>query len=361
MFVSYDDGSNWQSLKLNLPPVPITDLALRHGKLVAATQGRGFWVLDDLSIVRQSAQGFAVEGLHVFIPAAAALGRGGGKAGPFEAANPASGVTFYYYLGEKSGSTVSIKIHDSAGRVVRSYTGKEGDFERCKLGNMDPRSPFEIEYPAVKKGLNKWTWDLKREGISCVEDITLFAGYDGARVKPGDYSATITTGELSGTVSFRVENDPRSSATDAEIKFWSGRLDEVSGLLNEMLGELKNARRVRAQTTALMERYPDNAEIKVMGATAVKKLTAWDAELIQPLHQTYEDEDAWETMLIGQLRYLMDVIDGTGAPVTGGALLRLEDLKGQWAGLQAELQAIRSEYIDGINAWAEQQGVPHVE
>ncbi len=91
-----------------------------------------------------------------------------------------------------------------------------------------------------------------------------------------------------------------------------------------------------------------------------RSITAWDGRIIQVLHQTYEDEDAWETMLVGQLRYLMDVIDYTGAPVTGGALLRLADLKAEWAQRQAEMQLIRSEYIDVINQWAQKQGVPHV-
>jgi hypothetical protein len=78
------------------------------------------------------------------------------------------------------------------------------------------------------------------------------------------------------------------------------------------------------------------------------------------LHQTYEDEDAWETMLAGQLRFLLDVIDSTGAPVTGGALLRLVDLKVEWGERQAELQAIKTGYIDVINEWAQRKGVPHV-
>ena len=178
---------------------------------------------------------------------------------------------------------------------------------------------------------------------------------------PGDYSARITVGDASQTASFSVGKDPRSSATDEEIEFWAERLDEVSGLLEGMLGELAGVHRVRQQVTALMERYPDDAELKVAGTAAVKKLTAWEALLVQPLHQTGEDEDSWETMLIGQLWFVMQVIDGTGAPVTGGALLRLEDLKGQWAERQAELQVIRAEYIDGINARAKEQGVLHVE
>ncbi len=107
MFVSYNDGGNWQSLHLNLPPVPITDLSLRQDKLVAATQGRGFWVLDDLFIVRQAAVDFSNKPLHVFQPGAVELKSGAGRAGLFEASNPASGVPVYYYLGAESDSLLS--------------------------------------------------------------------------------------------------------------------------------------------------------------------------------------------------------------------------------------------------------------
>ncbi|MCW8926667.1 MAG: hypothetical protein OQJ84_10435, partial [Xanthomonadales bacterium] len=360
MFVSFNDGADWQSLKLNLPPVPITDLALRDGKLVAATQGRGFWVLDDLHVVRQFKADLAESGLHVFTPPTTEMGHGGGKAARFEGANPAPGVTLYYFLDEESEAGLQVDILDSAGTIVRSYADKEGDFERCKLGNMDPRLPFEIEYPATGEGLNKWTWDMRRQGIRCIEDITLFAGYDGPRVAPGDYSATVTVGELSRTVSFRLEKDSRSSASEEEIRFWAGRLEEVRGLLNESLESLANVRRMKRQVSELLQRYPDDANLQETGSAAVRKLTDWDALLIQPLHQTYEDEDAWETMLIGQLRYLMDVIDSTGAPVTGGALLRLENLKAEWADRQVELANIRTHHVDVINAWAQERGVPHV-
>ena len=73
-----------------------------------------------------------------------------------------------------------------------------------------------------------------------------------------------------------------------------------------------------------MTRYPEDSTLQTNGTAAIEKINAWDGKIIQVLHQTYEDEDAWETMLAGQLRYLMDVIDYTGAPVTGGALLRFE-------------------------------------
>jgi len=219
--------------------------------------------------------------------------------------------------------------------------------------------PFKLKYPGAKKGLNKWSWDMRSQGIKCIEGITLFAGFDGPQVAPGDYSARVSVGKEVQTVSFRVEMDPRVNATGEEIQFWSERLTQVSDLLNDSLSSLDQARQAQGQIKFLMKEYPDDKDLHRTGAVAVEKITAWDGKLIQVLHQTYEDEDAWETMLVGQLRYLMDVIDGTGAPVTGGALLRLDDLKAEWAERQAELQAIKTDYIDVINEWAKQKGVPH--
>jgi len=266
----------------------------------------------------------------------------------------------YYYLRAENEQALSIDILDQAGNTVRSYAGKEGDFERCKISNMDPRLPFKPEYPEAKKGLNKWNWDLKRQGLKCTEGITLFAGFDGPRVAPGNYSARITRGKDTQTVPLQVKPDSRLEATESEIQFWSDTLNEVADLVNANLGGLEEIRQSRQQIEALMAEYPDDKSLQATGNAAIEKIKAWDAEIIQVRHQTYEDEDAWETMLAGQLRYLMDVIDETGAPVTGGALLRLEDLKAEWAGWQAELQAIKTTYIDVINEWARGQGIPYV-
>jgi hypothetical protein len=225
---------------------------------------------------------------------------------------------------------------------------------------MDPRLPFELKYPEAKKGLNKWTWDLKRQGLKCIPGITLFAGFDGPHVAPGHYSARLEVGDATQTVSFEVRMDPRIKASDEDIKSWSETLGEVEKLVNASLGGLEEIRQARQQIEALMAAYPDDASLQTTAAEAIGRINAWDGEIIQSLHQTYEDEDAWETKLAGQLRYLMDVIDETGAPVTGGALLRLEDLKSEWSQRHTELQAINTTYIDVINAWARQKGIPYV-
>ena len=360
LFVSYDDGGSWQAMQLNLPPVPITDLTIRQDNLVAATQGRSFWVLDDLFVVREAAGGVGKQALQIFTPDQVAMVSNSGQAGDFESSNPDRGVPIYYFLEDKQEGPFSIEILDSTGAVVRTYSSKENDFDRCKLANKDPRRPVELKYPPGEKGLNKWTWDMHRDGVHCIENVNVFAGFDGPVVPPGNYRARVTVGDASQERDFSLVMDPRVSASPEEISTWADRVTETASLLDEVLQRLTEARKARAQIESLMADYPDDKDLQQSGAAAVAAIEAWDWQIDQHLAQTYEDEDAWETMLAGQIRYLMDVISGTGAPVTDGAMQRLTDLKAEWATRSAELGEINAEKIAPINTWARDKGVQHV-
>ena len=360
MFVSFNDGGDWQSLRLNLPPVPVTDLSIRSNNLVAATQGRAFWVLDDLFAIRQAAVDIAAKPLHVYSPGTIHMLGSAAKAGPFEGENRSSDVPLYYYFSEEATGPVNIDILDSAGRVVRHYSSEESDHDRCRISNTDPRRPFEIKYPATEKGLNKWAWDMRSENLRCIEDIALFAGFGGPRVQPGEYAARVRIGKFEETVSFTLTQDPRSQATQADIEIWSSILGEAGALMNEILSNLDDLRLARVQIQGLIDDHPDDEQIRFNGEAAIEKIGVWEAKITQLKHQTYEDEDAWETMLAGQIRYLLDVIDKTGAPVTDGAVIRFNDLKTEWSTRQAELLGITDDYLTPINSWAREQDVNHV-
>jgi hypothetical protein len=225
---------------------------------------------------------------------------------------------------------------------------------------MDPRSPYEAKYPGKKQGLNKWNWDMNRQGFNCVRDMTLFAGLDGPSVLPGRYTARITAAGESSEASFSLVPDPRVSASEAELQAWNEVLSETASLLDRILSSLGSLREAGAEISALIEDYPDSAELQASGQAALNAIEAWDHQIIQPLHQTYEDEDAWETRLAGQVRFLMDVIDRSGAPLTEGVLERLADLKQEWAGLESGLEDIETHRIAPINAWARDENIPHV-
>jgi hypothetical protein len=122
---------------------------------------------------------------------------------------------------------------------------------------------------------------------------------------------------------------------------------------------LEAVRRARAEVEALMAEHPGDSELKGAAGDVVDRISDWDRLINQALHETYEDEDAWETMLAGQIRYLMDVIDRTGAPVTDGAMQRFDDLQAEWRQRVSELEPI-AERIGAVNEWAQDRQVPHV-
>jgi photosystem II stability/assembly factor-like uncharacterized protein len=360
VFMSFNDGADWQSLELNLPPVPITDLTLRQGKLVAATQGRGFWVLDDLALVHQFSPENFGKALHVFTPAEATLIDTGGRTGDFEAANPSNGATLYYYLKDEQKGPLSLDILDDAGSVIRSYSSEESDFDRCRARKADARSPYEPKYPKFDKGLNKWTWDLRREHLPCVDKTAMFNGYNGPHVTPGTYTVRVNIAGASQQASFQVTQDPRILASAADTATLNARVDEVTRLLTDVLDSLDAAQTSRTQIQAMMEAYPDGELLQTTGARAIKAIDDWEKLITQVNHETLEDEDSWPTMLDGQIQHVLDVLDGSGPPVAAGALDRLADLTAQWAVLQDELRRISREDIEPINQWAREKGLEYI-
>ena len=361
MFVSLDDGKSWQPLGLNLPAVPITDIRARKDGLVVATQGRAFWILDDVFVVRQAGDDLGKSSLTVFKAPVTVQGRSSGSGDATAAANPSPDVPIYYYLNDVADKDagLNITIRDAEGRLVKSYFSDESDHDRCLLSNMDPRRPFTIEHPTKKQGLNKWSWDMRTEDIPCIPDLMLHAGYTGPSVAPGSYTATVSIGNVSEAFEFIVTADPRSSATEKQTIAWVKTLSEIKTTLTDVLQNLDTARHSRQQVRKLLGDYQDD-ELQRLGNKAVEAINDWELKITQVKHETYEDEDAWETMLDGQLRFLMDVVDASGAPVTDGAKTRFTDLDQQWQLRQEELRSISVDYLAPINRWANDQKVPHV-
>ncbi len=361
MFVSFDDGGTWQPFDLNLPAVPITDLRAREDGLAVATQGRAFWVLDDLWVVRQASNELTDKALHLYTPPTWAMGKPGGKAGDFEGSNPSPNLPLYYVIRDEPGEETELKIEilDDSGTAVRTMSSLEGEQERCEKGNEDPRRPIEHKYAPTEQGLNKWGWNLKSDDLPCIGNILLNGGYDGPSVPPGTYKARLTLGDATSEASFKVVKDSRSFASDAEIADWAQTLADVGALLSESLKTLDDARRAREQIAYLMSAHKE-AELHSLGRQAIAGIDAWEEKITQLKFETYEDEDAWATMFDGQLRYLMDTIDDSGAPVTEGMRIRQADLLRQWTELQTELRSIAENYIEPINDWAHERREPHI-
>ncbi len=356
MYVSFDDGKNWQSLRLNLPPVPITDLTIRQGDLIAATQGRGFWVMDDLSLLQQVDGDETDSPLYVFQPADTVLKRSGGWPQGLNAQNPPSGVGLTYYLEEDFDGELTIDILDNAGTVVRHYSSEESERDKCVAGNMPPRLASPIRHPGKSKGMNTWYWDMSRDGHLCINNIAIFAGFSGPDAVPGQYQARITAGDNQQTVSFNLLPDPRVEATPEDYAFLTARLDEATDLMNELLTSIDSMRTARKQIKALMKEFDDQA-LQTAGASALERIKAWEDKVTQVKFRVFEDEDSWPSMYDAQVRHLLDAINWAGPPVSNGAVKRYQDLSAEWQTYKAEMGAIINSDIKTVNDWARQNNL----
>jgi photosystem II stability/assembly factor-like uncharacterized protein len=279
MYISFDDGTNWKRFQLNLPLVPITDLTIKDDDLIIATQGRSFWVLDDLTQMHQMQPKFAQEPLHLFKPRSAIrslTGGGGGGGGEGEEGgpprnagqNPPSGAVLRFFVKDapEKDAKSKLEILDASGKVVREF-------------KSDGESPGEKL--TVKAGMNRFAWNLRYADAEGFPGLVLWGSLTGPKVAPGAYTARLKVGSLEATSEFEVKPDPRSSATPSDFEEQLKFLLACRDKLTDAHKGVKTIRDVRGQLTELGKRVKES-EVTDAAKAIDKKLTAVE----EALHQT---------------------------------------------------------------------------
>ena len=328
MYVSFDDGGHWQPFQLNLPVVPVTDLAIKDGDLVAATQGRGFWILDDLAPVREVAarRDLGGDAVHLFPPAPAyrLSGAGGGFFQPQGVGqNPPTGVVVDYYLKQAptadQAKEVKLEILTADGKVIRTFQGKpagakdpeakergEGvpeEKEAAAVREKEPAKPDEAaagdeedkKLPKIptEAGLNRFVWDMTWPGAREIPGMVLWTGDPVEPVAvPGSYQARLTAGGKTLTQPFEIRKDPRSAVTQEDLEAQYRFLTETRDKLDEVHDAIRRIREVRSQLTDIEKRLAkDEAQKPVVDAAKDldKKMTEVEEALYQTKSHAAED------------------------------------------------------------------------
>ena len=269
IWVSFDDGGHWQSLRRNLPIVPVHDLAIKNGDLIAATHGRGFWVLDDISPLRQITPAVLARDAYLYAPrpvyrATFSGGPTNGAqhdAGPPKAGNPRSGAIVYYLLRSPNDS-ISLDFLDASGRVLRSFHSKAPNAADTSSGVADVEVPVRRE-PVVpnKAGLNTFAWDLRMPDPASFKGMVLWAGNPvGPRVVPGRYGVRLTANGHAQTQWFVLRPDPRSTATQSDLAAQFALLTHIADTISAANNAVKTIRSVRAQLEARASQLGDAKE-----------------------------------------------------------------------------------------------------
>jgi photosystem II stability/assembly factor-like uncharacterized protein len=222
LYISYNDGNTWSPFQLNLPNVPITDIAFqkREDDMVIATQGRGFYVLNDLSLVRELTPDKTQQGeVHLFTPKDAYryVGAGGGAGAPAgTGTNPPNGVVVYYSLKSNADSEVKLRFLNASGKLVKEFSSNESSKHVAPAGEGEERTP-PVHLP-VRAGLNRFVWDMRYSDATTFPGLILWATtLRGPLVTPGTYTVELVANGQTAKRKFVIKKDPRASTTPEDF------------------------------------------------------------------------------------------------------------------------------------------------
>jgi len=397
VYVSFDDGAHWQSLQGKLPITPISDLLVRDDSLIAATNGRGFWMLDDVTPLRELTPEIAAQPAHLFTPTVAwrveGFGGGGGRrrgAGGM----PVGAIVDYTLHDQKPGTKVSLAFLGADGKVLREYKGtvqaepvkptelKGGTPPPPPTTKEEPATPrkeavrtegaeaerqpsAEEEKPEEKKdedkladvtnGHNRFVWDLRTMPAKKFENMILWGGStDGPRVIPGTYSARLTVGDGPAmTVPFEVREDPRITAAPADLRAQYDFLAGIRNKFSETNEAITRIREVRRQLSDVKKRAgKDSKELVTAANDLDKKMTAVEEALYQTKNKSEEDPLNYPVRLNNKLAAVADsAAIGAWAPTAQDIAVR-DEIERQIDEQLAKLKAIWATDLPAFNKLA---------
>ena len=397
VWVSFDDGANWQTLRRNLPIVPVHDLAVKEGDLVAATHGRSFWILDDLSALRQMSPSVIAWPSYLFKPrnvyrAGFNGGGGTGAAGGHPTGqNPPAGAMIYYWL-KTPNQLVKMDFLDSKGALIKSFTStqdpvvaadsvrgdsvrvaradslrragvKEDSTTRSEARGEDtppsddtPRRAPPPPRVANKAGLNSFSWNLRYPDASTFQNLIMWAANtQGPVAIPGVYTVRMTVGGQTHSQKFTVVKDPRSTASQALLNDQFAFLIAVRDKTTQANDAVKRIRNLKRQLDDRTSKMPaaQRPAFKAKADALVAQVSAIEANIYQVKNQSGQDPLNYPIRLNNKIAALAGVAASTDARPTDqtreafrilsgqldGELNRLNAAMGSLASINADLKA----------------------
>jgi hypothetical protein len=357
MYISYDDGNSWKKFQLNLPIVPITDLTIKENDLIVATQGRAFWVIDDLSILQQKNGDLLNKNLHVFsVNDAYRAEGGGGRRGPRGGGgtpqnvgeNPSVGVVFNYFLKDATDSSkVSITVFDKQNKPIKTFSKTAKD-------NAD-----KIDF---NDGVNQFVWDMNYPPAERTEGFILWNGGVGAaKAAPGKYSARFKYGNDSVDVPFVIKADPNYKATEADYDAQVSFLLQLRDKFNDVQKAIRNIRSLRTQIndfTGKLETGEGIKEIKKMADSVNKQMTTVEEALYQTKSKSGQDVLNFPIRLNDKLAGLYGVVASGQTAPSKQAKEAFAELGGQSDVQLAKLKKIMDTDLKTLNKMINEKQLP---
>ncbi len=351
MYISFDDGNSWKPFQLDLPLVPITDLALKNDNLVVATQGRSLYIIDDLTPLHQLDNTVAEASYYLYQPMPSyQMSGGGGYQSKTAGENHPGGVMTYYYLAD----------HPDTMKVRLDYLEMNG--EVIKTFSTDPEE--DQEKLEVSAGMNQFNWNMRYADAKRFDGLIMWAaGTSGPRAVPGTYKVRLTVGEESMEQEFDILKDPRSESSLEDLQAQFDFLMKVRDKVSETHQTIIDIRDVRDQMKQLTQRIKEDSTYKdiVKACTSLdEKMTQIENELYQTKNKSRQDPLNYPIKLNNKLAHVGSLSNVGDYPPTDQAeafyremSTKIDDQIQQWEKLKGEElpkinQMVRDKQVDAI-------------
>lgn len=304
MYISFDDGASWKPFQLNLPIVPITDLTIKNDNLIAATQGRSFWLIDDLTPLHQLDDAIAKSDVHLYKPMPSYRMNGGQarNESKTEGKNHPNGVMIHYFLRDTTKAKVSLEILETDGKLIKKFSTK-------------PDKKLKEEQMKIKLGMNRQIWNMRYADAEGFDGLIMWgASLTGPKAVPGTYKAKLTVNGQPQETEFEILKDPRTSGTPADIKAQFDFSIAVRDKLSETNKAVKNIRTVREQINRVTDPMKDKPELKdvtEMGKAINDEMKKIEEALYQTKNKSGQDPLNYPIRLNNKLGALGNEADGS--------------------------------------------------
>jgi photosystem II stability/assembly factor-like uncharacterized protein len=354
VYVSWNGGKNWKLFNNNLPVVPISDLIIRHNNLVVATTGRSFWILDDLTLIRNYNP--SDKAFKAYKPQDAIIGNWGSPmsgniekfdgTSTFVGVNPANGVVIYYQLDDSKDSTdLTIEIKDEQGKLVRSISSLKNDSYQDYAGGPPSESIL-----SKGKYINRFVWNMRYGTMPGIPTAYLEANYRGHKASPGKYTLTLKQGIKISNTEFSILENPKYDLTKEAYSEYHSFMMAMESTLIDMHDKVNLINKMRIQLEAVLgDLDEDKKALSTDGKALVQKMKIWDEAMVQRKSKAYDDVENYPNKFTAEYLFLINQTESDIPKVNDPSRDRLKELTEQWKGLNERAVSIIDTDIPTIN------------
>jgi len=350
MYISFDDGASWKAFQQNLPIVPITDLAVKDNNLIAATQGRSFWMIDDLTPLHQLGS-VGTKQHHLFKPMDSyRMGGGNGRASKTAGTNHPGGVLVNFFVKDTAKTdTIAISFHEDDGDLIKTYSTHPNKEKKEGSLSVDP-------------GFNTMSWDMRYLGAKTFDGMILWwATTSGPMAIPGNYKVKLSVNGDEQMQDFTITADPRAESSQADYQAQFDFLIKVRNKLTETHEGIINIRKAKGQINDVLKKVEGNEELEKYGKDMIKDMSEIEKALYQTKNESGQDPLNFPIRLNNKLGHLASLSGIGNYRPTDSSLAFYEEVTAKIDEQLNNLSEIFSTRIDTFNQMVKEAEIDAVQ